>query len=102
MSGFGVKTPLRGAIVTDDFMFNTAAGLKIFLEKEFEEDHSKIYEVIRVYYLEKISEKKLYIHYKQLKKLVYFYPSEVFSPWVPINEDLCLSLAEYQFLSDSI
>ena len=54
------------------------------------------------YYLEKISEKKLYIRYKQFKKMVYFYPNEVFSPCVPINEDLCLSLAEYQFLSDSI
>ena len=54
------------------------------------------------YYLEKISEKKLYIRYKQLKNLVYFYPNEVFSPWVPINKELCLSLAEYQFLSDSI
>ena len=46
MSGFGVKTPLRRAIVTEDFMFNSAEELKIFLDKHFEEDSSKIYEVI--------------------------------------------------------
>ena len=33
MSGFCVKTPLRHAIVTDDFMFNTATEFKVFPRK---------------------------------------------------------------------
>ena len=58
MSGFGVKTLLRRAIVTADFMFNTAKEFKIFLEKEFEEDHSMIYEVIPYELLDELRDER--------------------------------------------
>ena len=43
MSGFGVKTPLEPEIVTNDFMFHTAADLFEFLVHHFESDESKLY-----------------------------------------------------------
>ena len=43
------------------------------------------------------------IYYKKHKKDVYIYPAEVFVPNVSIDDnELSMSLAEYQFLSDSI
>ena len=57
-------------------------------------------------YLEKkdVSKKKAgRIYYKKHKKEVYLYPEEVFSFAVSINEnDLSMSMSDYQFLSDSI
>ena len=38
MPGFGVKSPLRQAIVTDDLFFNSDIGLVDFLEKVHEGD----------------------------------------------------------------
>ena len=84
--------------------------IKVFDKCIADEDTTDIYSHViqkgaqycNGYYLEKISEKKQYIYYKQLKKAVYFYPNEVFSPWVPIDEDLCLPLGEYLFLANSI
>ena len=43
MSGFGVKTPLRREIVTNDFMFNSSLELFQFLESRLTADSSKIY-----------------------------------------------------------
>ena len=43
MSDFGVKTPLKHEIVTNDFMFHTAADLFEFLVHHFENDESKLY-----------------------------------------------------------
>ena len=43
MSGFGVKTPLRREIVTNDFMFNSSLELFQFLESHFTADSFKIY-----------------------------------------------------------
>ena len=43
MSGFGLKTPLRREIVTNDFMFNTAEELFEYLEQRFASDDSKHY-----------------------------------------------------------
>ena len=54
------------------------------------------------HYLEKVSEKKDKIYYKELAKLLYVCPAEIFCPGVPINQDrLFLTAQEYQ-LSDSI
>ena len=39
-------------------MFNTATELKIFLEKEFDEDHSKIYEVILYELLDELRDER--------------------------------------------
>ena len=46
MSGFGVKSPLRRAIVTDDFMFNSAQELENFLKEHFMNDDRKSYVTI--------------------------------------------------------
>ena len=54
MSGFGVKSPLRRAIITDDFMFNTADELLIFLKSTFQDDQRKYYATIS---LELVEEK---------------------------------------------
>ena len=60
-------------------------------------------EYIHGHYLEKIGEKKSKVLYKELKKIVYIYPSEIFCPSVPIDKTgLFLTAHEYQFLSDSI
>ena len=48
MSGFGVESPLRKKIVTEDFCFEKAAELEVFLKKEFQGDERKIYETIEV------------------------------------------------------
>ena len=42
----GVKTPLRKAIVTDDFLFNTSEELEAFLRNVFADDKNKHYCVI--------------------------------------------------------
>ena len=42
---------------------------------------------IEGYYLEKAKETKGKVFYKQLKKLVYVYPGEIFCPAVPIIKD---------------
>ena len=46
MSGFGVKSPLRRKIVTEDFYFDKDVELKAALEEEFQEDDRKIYEIV--------------------------------------------------------
>ena len=38
MSGFGDKTPLRKAIIVDDFFFITAGDLTQFMLKKYEDD----------------------------------------------------------------
>ena len=43
MSGFGVKSPLRRAIITDDFFFNNDLELIKFLEKVHEGDTQKYF-----------------------------------------------------------
>ena len=43
MSGFGVNTPLKREIITNDFMFRTAEELCEYLEHRFENDESKLY-----------------------------------------------------------
>ena len=44
-------------------------------------------EYIEGYYLEKATETKGKVFYKQLNKLVYVYPGEIFCPAVPIIKD---------------
>ena len=46
MSDFGVKDPLRRAIITRDFMFNSAHELENFLRAEFQHDNTKVYATI--------------------------------------------------------
>ena len=58
MSGFGLKDPLRRAIITDDFFFNNAEELHQFLEERFREDPSKFYTVISSDVLAKSRENK--------------------------------------------
>ena len=58
MSGFGLKDPLRRAIITDDFFFNNAEELHQFLEERFREDPSRFYTVISSDVLAKSRENK--------------------------------------------
>ena len=58
MSGFGLKDPLRRAIITDDFFFNNAKELHQLLEEHFREDPSKFYTVISSDVLAKSRENK--------------------------------------------
>ena len=46
MSRFGVKSVLRGAIVTDNFMYNTADELVSFLKETFKDDQHKHYKFL--------------------------------------------------------
>ena len=57
MSGFGVKTPLRWAIVMEDFMFNTALELTC-LKKIFENDKNKLYQYIPSELLKQMRQEK--------------------------------------------
>ena len=57
---------------------------------------------IKGYYLEKLSDRKGKVAYKQLNKIVYFYPSKCFCPAVFLDKDLCMPLGDYQFLADTI
>ena len=43
MSGFGVKTPLRKAIIVNDFFYECAGELTTFLLEKFNGDNSKYY-----------------------------------------------------------
>ena len=43
MSGFGVKGPLRKAVVTEDFFYNSAEEIHTFLTNRFTDDHNKHY-----------------------------------------------------------
>ena len=47
MSGFGVKSPLRRKIITDDFYLENANELEVFLKGEFEDDDRKMYTSIK-------------------------------------------------------
>ena len=81
MPGFGVKTPLKREIVTNDFMFHTAADLFEFLVHHFEKGK---------------------VHYKLHKKVVYISPGKIFCPVVAISKDLTLSNGDYLFLIDTL
>lgn len=43
MSGFGVKTPIRTAIVTKDIFFNSSEDVLDYLQNLFEADNNKVY-----------------------------------------------------------
>ena len=43
MSGFGVKTPLRKAIIVNDFFYESAGELTTFLLEKFNGDNNKYY-----------------------------------------------------------
>ena len=53
-------------------------------------------------YLEKKSEKKGNIFYKKLEKTVYVLPAQVLYPFVSLKDDFSMSVADYQWLTDSI
>lgn len=53
-------------------------------------------------YLEKKSERKGRINYKMLKKFVFVLPAQVVYPFVTLGDDLSMSAADYQWLTDSI
>ena len=58
---------------------------------------------IRAHYLEKVKEKKNFVHYKLLsKKENFLFPEQIFYPDVPVSEELTLDTKDYQFLSDCI
>ena len=58
MSGFGVKSPLRRAIVTNDFLFNTAEELELFLKETFKDDDRKYYKTISSDFIEQCHKTK--------------------------------------------
>ena len=53
-------------------------------------------------YLEKKSEKKGNIFYKKLEKTVYVLPAQVLYPFVSLKDDFSMSVADCQWLTDSI
>ena len=53
-------------------------------------------------YLETKSDKKGNVFYKMLKKIVYVLPAQVVNPFVSLNDDLPMSAADFQWLTDSI
>ena len=53
-------------------------------------------------YLEKVSERRAYIKYKLLPKVVFVLPSQVMNPIVEMNANLQISIEEYQWLLDSV
>ena len=58
---------------------------------------------VKVYYLEKLKEKKGIVQYKLLpEKGIYVMPQQIFYPDVPVSENLTLSSKDYQFLSDCV
>ena len=57
---------------------------------------------IKCQYLERICEKKRNEPYKIWPDIVLVFPAEVMSPMVPLNDDLLLCIAEYQWLCDMI
>ena len=59
-------------------------------------------EYCKGYYLEKVIERGEYVQYKIMKKLVYFYAREVFSPSVPVGDNLTLSISVHLSLAELI
>ena len=57
---------------------------------------------IECYYLEKVSEKKGFIKYRQLDRDVFVLPLQIWCPAVSLKEDFTLSSNEYQFISDML
>ena len=53
-------------------------------------------------YLKKIKEKRGRVYYKHLKDSIYVLPAQVLSPFVALDDNLSITAAEYQWLSDSI
>ena len=51
-------------------------------------------------YLENLKEKRGHIYYKSLAKIVYVLPAQVLCPLVMLDENLSMSAADYQWLSD--
>ena len=43
MSAFGVKCPLMGAVITDDFKYNSSKDMLNYLSNRFKEDNQKLY-----------------------------------------------------------
>ena len=72
------------------------------LEDEFEHVIPEGNKFTKCQYLERVQEKKKYIFYKLIEKDVFIVPAEVMSPMVPMKEDLCFTILEYQWLSDMI
>ena len=53
-------------------------------------------------YLEKLKEKPERIYYRSLTKTAYVLPAQVLCPLVMLDENLSMSAADHQWLSDSI
>ena len=87
MSGFGLKDPLRRAIITDDFFFNNAEELHQFLEERFREDPSKFYTIISSDVLAKSRENKSELMIKGCMNchMISFHPNGEYF----IKEQLC-------------
>ena len=52
-------------------------------------------------YLERVTEAKKCVAYKQINKTVYIHPREVFFPAVSVDEELKITGTEYQFVADA-
>ena len=61
--------------------------LRLYLIDIYGHTVQKGSEYITRHYLEKVSEKKDRIYYKELAKTVYVYPVEIFCPSVPISQE---------------
>ena len=72
------------------------------LEDEFQHVTLEGNKFIKSQYLERVQEKKKHIFYKLIEKDVFIVPAEVMYPMVPMKKDLCLTISDYQWLSDMI
>ena len=83
MTGFGLKTPLRKAIVTEDIFYDSAKKLYKYISEIMKDDNTKIYK-----YLDILSEKpreQIPIHGIRKCHIISHFPSEE----VKIKEGLC-------------
>ena len=88
MSGFGVKSVLRRAIVTDDFMYNTADELVSFLKETFKDDQHKHYKLLPSDLIEECRKEKgegIFIKGCKKTRMISLFPN---SEW-QISRHLC-------------
>ena len=68
LSAFGAKTPLRRAVVTEDFSYRCAANIQRFLFEKFQHDDQEHYFTIDPSIMEKLCENGEFFKIKDFQK----------------------------------
>ena len=74
MSGFGVKGPLRRAVVTQDLHYDSASDIVSFLSDLFRDDINKIYYELTVSEIDKVTKSVLKIKDIMKQHMISFFP----------------------------